>query len=115
MLTKCAVITAYTGVVMLEGKDIGYLYHYLEGFAGRPVFSHEMPSIAEMYRDKIKEDFIAICKCAADSAHLIPAPGNSKALPTCSACGAEILQIFTAYCGNCGANLDEEVALDAAD
>jgi hypothetical protein len=115
MLTKrdCAVITAYTGVSMLKGNDLKYLSEYLSGFIGRPIFSHEIPAVCEAYKEQIKADFIRICQSAADSAHLIPAPGNSKALPTCSACGAEILQIFTAYCGNCGAKLDEEVDEDA--
>lgn len=107
-LTKedCAVITAYTGVAMLKGNDLKYLYDYLSGFIGRPIFTHEIPAVCETYKEQIKADFITICLCAVDSAHLIPPPENSKALPTCSACGAEIMQLHTNFCGCCGAKMD---------
>lgn len=64
---ECAVVTAYTGVTMLKGDDLGYLYRYLSGIIGRSVYSHEIPAVIEQYRDSvIKNDFIALCRGAAD-------------------------------------------------
>lgn len=67
-LTKrdCAVITAYTDIAMLKGNDLKYLYDYLSGLAGRPVFTHEIPAVAAAYREQIREDFCEICKNARD-------------------------------------------------
>lgn len=67
-LTKrdCAVITAYTDIVMLKGNDLKYLYDYLSGLAGRPVFTHEIPAVADAYREQIREDFIDLCRNAKE-------------------------------------------------
>ncbi len=45
---ECAIVTAYTGFSMLKGSDLKYLYNYLSGFIGRPVYSHEIPAVAEI-------------------------------------------------------------------
>ena len=55
---ECAIVTAYTGFSMLKGNDLGHLYRYLSGFIGRPVYSHEIPAVAEAYREQIKQDFL---------------------------------------------------------
>ena len=52
---------------MLKGNDLGYLYRYLSGFIGRPVYSHEIPAVAEAYKDKIREDFLALCRDAKEA------------------------------------------------
>lgn len=44
---ECAVVTAYTGIAMLKGDNLKYLYDYLSGMIGRPVYSHEIPSVIE--------------------------------------------------------------------
>ena len=63
---ECAIVTAHTGVTMLRGDDLKYLYHYLSEIIGRPVFSHEIPAVCELFRGKIMEDFIALCRNASD-------------------------------------------------
>ena len=63
---ECAIITAYTDISMLDGKDLKYLYDYLSGFIGRPVYTHEIPAVALQYRDQIREDFRSLCENAAD-------------------------------------------------
>ena len=63
---ECAIVTAYTGFSMLKGIDLKYLYNYLSGFIGRPVYSHEIPVVAESYKEQIREDFLALCRNAAD-------------------------------------------------
>ena len=52
---------------MLKGNDLGHLYRYLSGFIGRPVYSHEIPAVAEAYREQIKQDFLALCRNATDT------------------------------------------------
>lgn len=63
---ECAVVTAYTDIAMLKGEDLKYLYDYLSGFIGRPVYTHEIPAVAAAYREQIREDFLAICRDATD-------------------------------------------------
>ena len=65
---ECAIITAYTEFSMLRGDDLEYLYRYLSEIIGRPVYSHEIPAVCVQYRDKIKADFIALCRNASDDA-----------------------------------------------
>ena len=64
---ECAVVTAYTGFAMLKGSDLKYLYNYLSGFIGRPVYSHEIPAVAESYKEQIREDFLALCRNAKEA------------------------------------------------
>lgn len=63
---ECAVVTAYTDIAMLKGNDLKYLYGYLSGIIGRPVYSHEIPAVCMQFRDKIREDFLALCRNATD-------------------------------------------------
>jgi len=64
---ECAVITAYTDISMLQGDDLSYLYDYLSGIVGRPVYTHEFPGIVSQYRDtRIKDDFLALCRNATE-------------------------------------------------
>ena len=64
---ECAVVTAFTGISMLKGKDLRYLYNYLSGFIGRPVYSHEIPAVAETYKEQIREDFLELCRNAKEA------------------------------------------------
>ncbi len=64
---ECAVVTAFTGISMLKGKDLRYLYNYLSGFIGRPVYSHEIPAVAETYKEQIREDFLDLCRNAKEA------------------------------------------------
>ena len=52
---------------MLKGNDLGHLYRYLSKFIGRPVYSHEIPAVAEAYREQIKQDFRALFRNATDT------------------------------------------------
>lgn len=63
-MRDCAVVTAYTEFAMLKGDDLKYLYDYLSGFIGRPIFSHEIPAVCEAYKEQIKADFIKLCQGA---------------------------------------------------
>lgn len=64
---ECAVIMAYTGIAMLRGDDLSHFYDYLSGIAGRPVCTHEIPSVVDHYRDTvIRDDFFALCRDAED-------------------------------------------------
>ena len=63
---ECAIVTAYTDIAMLKGSDLKYLYDYLSGFIGRPVYSHEIPAVAMNYREQIREDFLSLCRNATD-------------------------------------------------
>ena len=63
---ECAIVTAYTDISMLRGDDLKYLYKYLSGFLGRPVYTHEIPAVCMQFRDRIREDFIALCRDAKE-------------------------------------------------
>lgn len=64
---ECAVVTAFTGISMLQGEDVKYLYEYLSGFVGRPVYTHEVLMTIQLYKDNIREDFLAICRNAKEA------------------------------------------------
>lgn len=59
-----AIVTAYTGVNMLEGEKFNEFYKYLEELYGRPVYTHEIPFLD--IQEKSKEDFIALCRGELD-------------------------------------------------
>ena len=62
---ECAVVMAYTGIAMLKGDDLFHFYDYISGIIGRPVYTHEIPSVVDYYRDtRIRDDFLALCKNA---------------------------------------------------
>lgn len=54
---EAAIISAYTGYLIGEFKDF---HAYAEEVMGRPVFTHELPSIAEELKYKSKKDFMSI-------------------------------------------------------
>ena len=64
---ECAVVTAYTGISMLKGNDLKYLYKYLSGLIGGPVYTHEIPAVAEAYKEQIREEFLALCRNAKEA------------------------------------------------
>lgn len=64
---ECAIITAYTDITMLKDNDLKYLYDYLSGIIGRPVYSHEIPAVIDQYKNTIiKNDFLALCRNATE-------------------------------------------------
>lgn len=59
---EAAVAEAYTGVVMLVGKDRKLMYEYTEKLLGFPIYTHEFPAYADKLKELSKKDFIDICK-----------------------------------------------------
>lgn len=54
---EAAIVSAYTGYLIGEFSDF---HAYVEEIMGRPVFTHEFPSIAEELKKKSKKDFMSI-------------------------------------------------------
>lgn len=54
-----AIVMAYTGIVMLAGNKIDEYYKYLAELYGRPVYTHEIPTLD--ITSKAKRDFIMLC------------------------------------------------------
>lgn len=50
-----AIISLFTGVVLVEGEDIGRMQYILEKLEERPVYTHEMPDIADKHKDELAE------------------------------------------------------------
>ena len=63
---ECAIVTLYTGVSMLEGEDLKYLYEYAEELLGEPVMTHELATRHDELKRLAKRDFIMLCKKAVD-------------------------------------------------
>lgn len=63
---ECAIVTAYTDISMLKGDDLKYLYDYLSGFIGRPIYSHEINAMCMRFKEQIRKDFIELCRSATD-------------------------------------------------
>lgn len=59
-LTKeqAAVIGAYTGVLC---GSFSIMHEYVERIVGRPVWTHEFPSLRDEIREKSKSDFLSLC------------------------------------------------------
>lgn len=60
---ECTIITAFTGVSMLQGKDINMLYEYAEERLGYPVMTHDMAS-EKFWKDlkhEAENDFFDLC------------------------------------------------------
>ena len=54
-----AVISAYTQVLVC---DMQYLHEYVDEIMGRPVFTHELPDLADEIKERSKEEFMNIIK-----------------------------------------------------
>lgn len=61
---ECAIVMAFTGVVMLKSKDMDIFYQYLSEKMGRPIYSHEIPIIADEIKESAREDFTNLCRNA---------------------------------------------------
>ncbi|XAO35374.1 hypothetical protein SEA_FRANCOB_210 [Streptomyces phage Francob] len=59
MLTRreAAIISAYTGYLIGPFSD---MHEYIEEKFERPVWTHELPPLADKLRELSKEDFLAI-------------------------------------------------------
>lgn len=56
---EMAIITAYTGVSMFQGEELGHFYEYLSEIYGRPIYTHEIPLLN--IKEKSKPDFLKLC------------------------------------------------------
>lgn len=63
---ELAIIMAYTGITTLAGEDFGIFHKYAESLMGRPVFTHEFPSLADELKHRSAADFIHICETASE-------------------------------------------------
>lgn len=57
-----AIVEAYTGIVMLTGEKLNIFYKYVADLMGRPVYTHELPALAEEIKKRSRDDFIALCR-----------------------------------------------------
>lgn len=66
---ECAVVMAYTGVVMLTGDNLRIYYKYLNDIMGRPVYTHELAfkEIQEKIKEKSTNDFLKLCIDASNA------------------------------------------------
>lgn len=62
-----AVISLFTGVVLVEGEDISRMQYILEKLEERPVYTHEMPDIADKHKDELAEMVRDIYKRAKEA------------------------------------------------
>lgn len=65
---ECAIVQAYTGFVMLAGKDVWYFLKYIQELISRPVWTHELinETVRRMVEERAKPDFIELCRTAVD-------------------------------------------------
>ena len=71
---ECAIIMAYTGIVMLSGFDFNIYYKYLSEICGRSIYSHDLLSerVLNEIKEKSKPDFLELCRTATDISLLNP-------------------------------------------
>ena len=59
---ECVIVTAYTGIAMVEGKNLDLFYEYLAKLFGRPIYTHEIPFLEEEIKRRSTPDFITLCR-----------------------------------------------------
>lgn len=59
-----AIVTAFTGVSMLEGEKFGIFHEYIEKVCGRPIWTHELADkrVWDEIKEKSKDDFLSVCR-----------------------------------------------------
>ena len=63
---ELAIIMTFTGTTTLKGEDFNIFHKYVESLMGRPVFIHELPSLADELKHRSLADFINLCATATD-------------------------------------------------
>lgn len=56
-----AIIMAYTGVTTMAHDKLKIFYDYVAELIGRPVFTHELPQLADAIKGTAYIDFVKIC------------------------------------------------------
>lgn len=65
-----AIVMAYTGICMLEGKKLFEFYKYLEELYERPVYTHELLTLN--IKERSEKDFMELCKREEPEQRWIP-------------------------------------------
>lgn len=63
---ECAIVMAYTGVCMLSGENLDIFHRYVEKLMGWPVWTHELPALADEIKRRAEPDFIELCRTAKE-------------------------------------------------
>lgn len=56
-----AVMMAFTGVCTLKGDKFNVFHRYLEQLYHKPIFTHEIPRLANDIKERSRQDFYRIC------------------------------------------------------
>lgn len=65
---ECAIIMAYTGVVMLTGDDLQIFHKYVEELLHKKsIYTSDLLKYAEEIKEKSRFDFLKLCREAKDS------------------------------------------------
>ena len=59
---EAAVVMAYTGFTMLKGDDMRIFYRYLSRLFDEPIYTHQLPGMADEIQKKAEPDFLDICR-----------------------------------------------------
>lgn len=109
------IVTAYTGVTMLQGEKLDLLYDYVSKLIGRPVQTLELVFLADKIQELSKPDFIKLC--AEDTERRgkwLPGDCWSRGIGMgeeygqyriCSLCGYQEPE-KRKYCAGCGARME---------
>ena len=59
-----AIVTAYTGITMLEGEKFSIFHKYIEDICGRPIWTHELADggVWREIKEKSTDDFLRVCR-----------------------------------------------------
>lgn len=57
-----AIVMAYTGVCMLTGDKFEIFHKYVEHIMRMPIYTHQLPLLADKIKEKATPDFIALCE-----------------------------------------------------
>jgi len=66
-IEELAAISLFTDTVLLDSEYLKYLYSLAEKLEGRPVYTHELPKIADKHREELKSIVMDIYENAKDS------------------------------------------------
>ena len=102
-----AIVMAYTGICMLEGKKLFEFYKYLEELYKRPVYTHEFLTLD--MKERSEKDFMELCRkeeperqtgeWIIDENAVLPfESGDCR----CSVCGGGGCESYWNYCPHCG-------------
>lgn len=57
-----AIVMAHTGVVMLRGDKYRIFLNYVENLLNKPIWTHQLVTLADEIREKSRNDFIKLCE-----------------------------------------------------